>query len=91
MDWINGTIDDFKAEYDDGRARGPRAIRWLLEKIYRLENAPPDPDAVYTFICPICEAESGWTIGQVSEGGSPICGECDADMILGDSAKQKGS
>lgn len=39
--------------------------------------------------CPICGAlEVDWTYGDLCGRGSPVCGECDADMeVVGDSGR----
>ena len=87
MDWQHGTVKDFRAEYANGGARGPRAIRWLLKVIHQLENRLPDADIIHPFICPTCDYRTGWTMAQVPENGSPVCFDCGDDMILEDAAK----
>ena len=38
MDWQHGSMKDYMVEYEAGRGVSPRAVRFLLRRIERLED-----------------------------------------------------
>lgn len=51
-----------------------------LSKVVR---AKPE-DVSTEWVCPDCGSKVSWTVADLCHDGTPVCAECDCDMVLDD-------